>query len=565
MCKSKIVLFVLILSNTGLIAWRANTHSPNWDEVGHLPSGLSHWQLGDFQLYSVNPPLIRMVASIPVCLAQPETDWALRENSQVSQRHEFAVGLRFLEANGFDSFWYFSLARWACIPFSWLGAVMCYLWGRDLYGDRSGAAAAAIWCFSPSVLAYGAMITPAIGATAIGLVAHYAFWKWLRRPMWDVTILVGVIFGIVQLTKTTWLLLYGVWPLLMLAYCLRYDWQKKLRAVTQLVVIFAMSIVTINVGYGFDGSFKLLGEYEFASEILRGRPLGNSANRFEGTILAPIPVPLPYQYVRGIDLQKLDFEKRLSSYLRGEWKKGGWWYFYLYALAIKVPIGIFVLAVCRLYSQKRTGMTWRDELVFLAPGLIILAFVSSQTGFNHHLRYVMPFIATIFIVASSVFSRRGIPRVQRFAVAMLVWLAASSLWVWPHNLSYFNELIGGPMNGHLHLGGTDIDTNMDCGQDLLYLRRWVKKQSDYVAVGFRGAVRPAIAGISRDDIPVSVMGKQPTNLPSGYYALSTCRLHQRDGSFEYFADFDPVSRVGYSILIFDLRAGKNGADKTEPP
>ena len=49
----------------------------------------------------------------------------------------------------------------------------------------------------------------------------------------------------------------------------------------------------------------------------------------------------------------------------------------------------------------------------------------------------------------------------------LCWFLASSLWIYPHSLSYFNESIGGPLNGPKHLLGS----NVDWGQDLLYLLR----------------------------------------------------------------------------------------------
>ncbi len=45
------------------------------------------------------------------------------------------------------------------------------------------------------------------------------------------------------------------------------------------------------------------------------------------------------------------------------------------------------------------------------------------------------------------------------------WFVTSSLWIYPHSLSYFNESIGGPLNGPEHLLGSAVDW----GQDLRYL------------------------------------------------------------------------------------------------
>jgi hypothetical protein len=101
-----------------------------------------------------------------------------------------------------------------------------------------------------------------------------------------------------------------------------------------------------------------------------------------------------------MDLQKWEFEKKLPCYLRGVWKQGGWWYFYLYALAIKVPLGtwlLILLAVAIRIGSPQSAVRWRDEMVLLAPGVTLLVFVSCQTGFTHHLRYVLPVLPFVFI------------------------------------------------------------------------------------------------------------------------------------------------------------------------
>ena len=55
-------------------------------------------------------------------------------------------------------------------------------------------------------------------------------------------------------------------------------------------------------------------------------------------------MPLPKNYVLGVDLQKRDFESYSQpSYLRGQFSPRGWWYYYLYALAVKVPLGTWLL------------------------------------------------------------------------------------------------------------------------------------------------------------------------------------------------------------------------------
>ena len=566
-----IVIAICLIANTLLLGWGASRHSPNWDEIGHLPAGLSHLELGSFELYAVNPPLVRTVAALPVSFVPHKTSWQISGNKP-GQRNEFTVGIRFLEANQFRSFWLFALARWACIPFSWLGAWGCYLWARDLYGRRAGVVAVAIWSFSPSVLAYGQMITPAIGATAFGCIANYAFWRWLKHPSWKAATITGVAFGLTLLTKTTWLILFGLWPLVWC--CWRWKLFKAtdrlerpvLIEIAQLLAILGLGIYLVNFGYLFDGSLRPLGEYEFVSETLSEITADEDhakwgSNRFRGTWLASVPVPFPQKFVEGIDLQKRDFEMKMWSYLRGEWRRGGWWYYYLYAMLVKMPIGTHMLIAFGLLALlfMRTNHL-EDELVLLAPTVLVLILVSSQTGFNHHLRYVFPAFPGLYVLASKAFSSHMSRSVHRVAVTALVAMICSSVFVWPHSRSYFNEAIGGPINGHNHLGGSFMDTNVDCGQDLLFLREWIDAQpkNSKIYVLFNGAVSPKIAGVDKLVESASRIESVHSNSwESGQYAISVNLLHDRQGRLDYFRNQPVRERIGYSINVYCFRSFTN--------
>ena len=55
--------------------------NPTVDEVVHLPAGVTYWQKGTFRLYPHNPPLVKLVAALPVVAAKPETDPAYKQLS----------------------------------------------------------------------------------------------------------------------------------------------------------------------------------------------------------------------------------------------------------------------------------------------------------------------------------------------------------------------------------------------------------------------------------------------------------------------------------------------------
>ena len=67
----------------------------------------------------------------------PATDWHRYDPSPLARR-DFEVGQDFLTANGADSLWFFTVARWACIPFSILSGYICFRWARELYGPPLG-------------------------------------------------------------------------------------------------------------------------------------------------------------------------------------------------------------------------------------------------------------------------------------------------------------------------------------------------------------------------------------------------------------------------------------------
>lgn len=143
-----------------------------------------------------------------------------------------------------------------------------------------------------------------------------------------------------------------------------------------------------------------LGNYEFASTTLRG---SQGRNRFTGTWIESLPIPVPRNYLLGIDHQKVDFERLMRSYLCGEWRHGGWWYYYLLGLTVKVPLGVWLLLLLAAelsLMAPRYSVPWRHEVVLLVPAVAVLTLVSSQTGFNHHLRYVLPIFPFAFIWAS---------------------------------------------------------------------------------------------------------------------------------------------------------------------
>lgn len=575
-----IVGFLLFL-HAALLAWGAHIHSPTWNEPGHLASGVSIWQLGRFDVYRVNPPLVRMVAAAPMLFAGVKTDWR-GLSDWPGARPESTIGENFVAVNGERSFLLFTLARWACLPFSLLGGYICWRWAKELYGPAAGLLALTLWCFCPNVIGHGQLITADVPAAALAATAGYTFWRWLRRPTWYATVLCGLALGIAELVKTTLLVFYPLWPLLWLIFRLpeRRDLGRRhwLRELGMVVVGLVLGVWIVNLGYAFEGSGTRLGDFRFVSAALGAQdalpkaPPGGG-NRFAGRWLGAVPLPLPRDYVLGIDLQKRDFEDyREPSYLHGTFSSKGWWYYYLYALLLKVPLGTWLLmGLAATVARGSTGnVRWRDEFLVLTPPLVILTFVSSQSGFSQHMRYVLPAFPFVFVwisrVAAVLERRRWLPAgVLLFALA---WSVSSSLWTYPHSLSYFNELAGGPRGGPVHL----LHSNVDWGQDLLILKQWLDAHSEAqpLKLAYYGDFDPCYAGI-QFTAPEELLGEGPSGsragVPPGWYAISVnlvrgapCGVFAENSSrkclspnaLAVFQQFQPVAMAGYSIYLYHI-------------
>ena len=577
--NAKPALIVMLVAHALLLGVQGYYNAPNLDETAHLPAGLSHWQFGNFALYRVNPPLIRMWSTIPVLLCSPETDWETFDDAPL-RRAEFSVGRRFIIANGWASFRYFTLARWMLIPFSLMGAVVCCQWAKELFGTTSGLLACGMWCFCPNLLAWGASMTPDGGAAAFGVLAGWLFWKWLKQPSWTSAGLAGFALGLVELVKSSWIILFGLWPLLWLIWrCLdRSADGPKPRAV-HLTVILLVGLYVLNVGYGFEGTCQRLDEFTFFSETLGGPGVhDNGGNRFTASWIAALPVPVPANYLSGIDVQKREFERGKWSYLRGEQKQGGWWYYYLYAMLVKTPLGflgLIGLAVGLFAFRPELRSGWRNEIVLIAPAIVLLVLVSSQTGFNRYLRYVLPVYPFLYVFASRcaacVTLRRTLSaahsrRLHIVAVGLFTFGVGSSLWVAPYSMSYFNLAVGGPVGGKNHL----LDANIDWGQDLLRLKRWVDEHP--AATPLYGEiftfVNLNVAGVQLEPIP-PLSDPAAQTISPGWYTISVNELmgYRHFGQSKrcciQFQQIDPIEKIGYSIYLYYVERS-DSAENTRP-
>ncbi|MBI3838264.1 MAG: hypothetical protein HY288_10075 [Planctomycetia bacterium] len=127
-----------------------------------------------------------------------------------------------------------------------------------------------------------------------------------------------------------------------------------------------------------------------------------------------------------------------------------------------------------------------------------------------------------------------------------------------------------------------IHSNVDWGQDLLFLRRWLKEhpEASPLKLAYCGYFDPKHAGIeytAPSNIEAPKLGnKSQAEIPPGWYAISVnfirgfpFFIYNGDGTksnlpqnaLACFQHLKPVATAGYSIYIYHVRGNPPGGTR----
>jgi hypothetical protein len=189
-----------------------------------------------------------------------------------------------------------------------------------------------------------------------------------------------------------------------------------------------------------------------------------------------LETPIPQDWV-GFAKQMLHQRSGGPSYLLGERRMHGWWYYYVVALAVKVPLSFWLLFGARIVLGGRVPSTGHTAVLPAILGLF-LAITALGSSRNYGVRYLLP-LAPLAIVWVSGLAEAG-PWARRAAAVGLVGQALAVALIHPFELTYFNALAGGPVGGRRILA----DSNLDWGQGLRSLVRLQREHPEYADLTF---------------------------------------------------------------------------------
>jgi hypothetical protein len=564
-------------------AW---TNSVTAVELAQLPAGLAAWQSHSLGIYRACGPVSKWLYSLGPFLAGSRVSYPDNYNSSIFERYEWEIGKDFQIQSKEYYIKIYRLSRLAPILLTmFCGAVICR-WSSRLFGAWQGVASLAVWCWMAPVLAHGALVTSDMASAVMTLLAARAFWGFVTRPSASAMLASGMALGFAQATKYTSLILDPCWLVLLICRVLQLRRSRTAecpgmapgaRPLSQQASpstarflmlglgIFAASVAAIDLSYGFRGVGLPLSEWHSGRSSL-----ARDVQWLEKSpVFAPllrVPMPLPIEFFRGLDVQLADTERLQAAYLLGQMRSGGWWYWYAAAALIKLPIPaliLFSMAVARLPAAMRGGndLIW-SSICLLVPAVEIFLVISATTGTgtNAAFRYLLPSLALLSVWSGCAWN--GLARTGRRCLAILPgWLFASAILATPDHIGWQNELgwVAGRCVGKPPLVGDSLDW----GQDLLRLEHWIAEHS---AQGSTAACVYSLGngepfGLHEPAARATLSGATflaiSENILFGYDSHKTISINDRNiflspEQIDYLRIVDCPFRVGRTVRIYRL-------------
>ena len=437
--------------------------------------------------------------------------------------------------------------RYATILLSLLLALYVLTWSYELYGRNGALLSLSLYVFDPNLLAHGQLVTADLPAALMTTMALYHFWHFLKLGGKRRALFSAVTLGLSQLAKYSCVYLYPIFLAIAPLYC-RFTHASEVTSPDRshsltwnlrrwfIVIIFfaAVSIVTINLGFGFNGVGTPLSGYTLKDPFFKTLQATS--------IVSNLPLPLPVPYVQGLDLVK--FEERMGEawgniYMAGHLRVNhhdgtlhGFPGYYFYAAFFKVPIAtqiIFLVALFAYFSRRAqpaaSGLR-REEVFLLVPILLYWVYFNFLFNAQIGIRHVLPVFALATVFCGRLLAAPDSKLRQYTAVILVVWVAASALSYYPHFISYFNEFVPDRKLAYRHLA----DSNLDWRGNEWYLNEYVRRHPGVI-------VDPRKPQAGRIAVPVNALVGVNRN-PEEYRWL---REH-----------FTPVDHIAYSFLVYDV-------------
>ncbi|HTC34135.1 MAG TPA: glycosyltransferase family 39 protein [Bryobacteraceae bacterium] len=517
--RSLAIVVALILLASVRIAVTYTVFNHTSDEPAHIACGMQWLDQGIYQYEAQHPPLTRVMVALGPYLS------GARSNHQQDMTIE---GNTLLYGDGHYDL-RLALSRAGNLPFFWLACWMVFLWGRRILDTAGAVLSVLIFTMTPTVLAHAGLATTDIGVTACFAAATYASVRFLEQPDLKRTVWLGVAMGLMVITKFSALAFYPASAIAALAcwlYASRPSLSKTARLLAARIpwigVAALLSLLVIWAGYRFS---------------------------FGKTVWIPFSVPFPELY-SGVKEVMNHNATGHPSYFLGELRRGGWWDYFPLLIAIKLPLGLLVLALVGLWRRPaRPGGAWPFALAVAIPVGILAVAMSSRINIGlRHILPALPFFAiiaaagTLWLIQESSHTKWTL----WVAAAAVSWMVIGSLAAHPDYLAYFNAFAGDEPERIV------VDSDLDWGQDIKRLGKRLQ-ELNAPSVAFTPTITISLAALGfpphqQNDADAPAPGWNAVQVT--HWKLNRIGLAMNDHGQTWPDVVKPTERVGRSILLY---------------
>jgi len=524
------------------IVLTATVFSQAHDEPVHILCGLEWIGQGTYTIEEQHPPLARVAAAIGPYLA------GLTAPAGTDNANMWRIGNQVLggSANYLRTL---LLARLGILPFFIAACVVLAIWAKRWFGAAGAIIATVLLTTTPPVLAHAGLATTDMASAATVLLALGSLFAVLANPTWKTAITAGCCVALALLAKFSSIPFLAVCLPVMLFFRWllgpRIPWRSSVerRRVSRLAAI-ALTVCGLIVWAGVRFS---VGPLLLPADIAtKGFPFPSilkitGLSEDQAIEIFEAPVYPAGEIFRGVLEVHEHNQSGHRSYLLGQIRTHGWWYFFPVALAVKTPIPLLLLGLASLGILFVRGFRQRDwRLPALAGCAIAIMACAMTANINLGVRHILVLYPLLALAAASI---RGTVRKSKAAMATVVvllgWQTVESVQAHPDYLPYFNQIAADHPEEFL------VGSDLDFGQDLLRLAQAVRDlKIEMLHIAYAGSANPALFDFP--ELADIATGEQP----SGWVAVSLTNLKLQPERYGWLESYEPRELVGKSIRLY---------------
>ncbi len=528
--RSTLVLVpLLILIFVLQCGWFIRTQSFTNDEPEHIVAGLEAWRFGEFKQWHDQPPLARLLFTLPLL----KSNWSYRYTENQVRPVTPAPEV-----------WLYR-TRPVSVFFGVLLLLLIWATARRLFSEQTANFVLALAVLSPELVAHFSLAT-IDGVGCLCLFASVLQWmRYWRNPTRAQAALLGFLLGCLLLAKFNSPPLFALTLFLVLVLApgeIRFH--PRGLQFRRAAAVFLIACLVVWGGYFFHVS-----KVTFADQMVSIHFSGyTKLLQYEmPTLKTPITIFLPAcEWMTGLGMVVFHNMEGHRSFLLGHYSANGWKLYFPAAILLKWPLLVLVLGFAGVYVVLRHKLPGRRDLLLMSifPAVYFLFAITAHI--NIGVRHVLPLYPFLLLYAGAFAEQIRELRWTKLLLGILLIVQAADIARYaPDYVSYFTVLVK-PANTWQLLS----DNNTDWGQGFVALRRFQDEHpNEPIHLAYVGEVDPAFYGIrytrlKEEDHPTGLVVVSATHL-SG-------QLLKDHNAYRWLLQYPLKTILNHSLYVFEV-------------